>query len=148
MATSSRFSVDKRLMKLGGSLVVGVPNEVVEQWNLRKGDEVSITVDEGAIRIEPKQPTRVEDISEEMVAAYSKAVKGIQARVTLDEPASAIRLEFSGQNREAVKLLVYNLWRNLPVLLRLLGLGAVEETTKGERGKVKAREGAKCSHQS
>ena len=26
----SKFSVDKRLMKLGGSLVVAVPNEVVE----------------------------------------------------------------------------------------------------------------------
>ncbi len=148
MARGYRFSVDKRLMKLGGSLVVGVPNEVVEQWNLSKGDKVSITVDEGAIRIEPKQPTRVEEISEEMVAAYSRAVKGIQARVTLETQAPAIRMEFSGDNREAVNLLAYNLWRNLPLLLRLLGLGAVEETTKGEKKKAKAKKGARCNPQS
>lgn len=149
MVKGYRFSVDKRLMKLGGSLVVGVPNEVVEQWNLSKGDEVCITVDEGAIKIEPKQPTKVEEISEEMVAAYSRAVKGIEARVTLDSRASAIRMEFSGENKEAVSLLVYNLWRNLPVLLRLLGLGAVEGITKGqkeEKGRVK--KGAKCNRQS
>lgn len=77
----SKFTVDKRLMKLGGSLVVAVPNEVVEQWNLGKGDEVRISVEEGVLRIEPKQSTKIETISEEMVEAYSKAMKGIQAKV-------------------------------------------------------------------
>jgi len=123
----SKFSVDKRLMKLGGSLVVAVPNEVVEQWNLGKGDEVRISVEEGALRIEPKQSTKIETISEEMVEAYSKAMKGIQAKVTVDATNSAIHLEFSGESKEVIDLFVRNLSRNLPVFLRLLGLGSVEE---------------------
>jgi antitoxin component of MazEF toxin-antitoxin module len=123
----SKFSVDKRLMKLGGSLVVTVPNEVVEQWNLGKGDEVRISVEEGVLRIEPKQSTKIETISEEMVEAYSKAMKGIQAKVTVDAANSAIHLEFSGESKEVIDLFVRNLSRNLPVFLRLLGLGSVEE---------------------
>jgi len=123
----SKFSVDKRLMKLGGSLVVAVPNEVVEQWNLGKGDEVRISVEEGALRIEPKQSTKIETISEEMVEAYSKAMKGIQAKVTVDAANSTINLEFSGESKEVIDLFVRNLSRNLPVFLRLLGLGSVEE---------------------
>ena len=126
----SKFSVDKRLMKLGGSLVVAVPNEVVEQWNLGKGDEVRISVEEGALRIEPKQSTKIETISEEMVEAYSKAMKGIQAKVTVDAANSTINLEFSGESKEVIDLFVRNLSRNLPVFLRLLGLGSVEELPK------------------
>ena len=76
MAEMPKFSVDKRLLKSGGSLFVCVPNEVVQQWNLDKGDEVRISVLEGAIKIEPKQPTKVETISEETVEAYSKAIVG------------------------------------------------------------------------
>lgn len=123
----SQFSIDKRLMKVGGSLVVGVPNEVIEQWNLGKGDEVRVSVHEGAISIEPKQPTRTQTISEEAVKTYSKLMKGIQARVTMDTEASALHLEFSGENKEAVGIVVRNLWRNLPFLLSMLGLGSVEE---------------------
>jgi antitoxin component of MazEF toxin-antitoxin module len=128
----SKFSVDKRLMKLGGSLVVAVPNEVVEQWNLGKGDEVRISVQEGALRIEPKQSIKIETISEEMVEAYSKAMKGIQAKVTVDAENSTINLEFSGDSKEVIDLFVRNLSRNLPVFLRLLGLGSVEELPKTE----------------
>ena len=128
----SKFSVDKRLMKLGGSLVVAVPNEVVKQWNLGKGDEVRISVQEGALRIEPKQSTKIETISEEMVEAYSKAMKGIQAKVTVDAENSTINLEFSGESKEVIDLFVRNLSRNLPVFLRLLGLGSVEELPKTE----------------
>jgi len=126
----SKFSVDKRLMKLGGSLVVAVPNEVIEQWNLGKGDEVRISVEEGALRIEPKQSTKIETISEEMVEAYSKTMKGIQAKVTVDAANSVIHLEFSGDSKEVIDLFVRNLSRNLPVFLRLLGLGSVEELPK------------------
>lgn len=128
----SKFTVDKRLMKLGGSLVVAVPNEVVEQWNLGKGDEVRISVQEGALRIEPKQSIKIETISEEMVEAYSKAMKGIQAKVTVDAENSVIHLEFSGDSKEVIDLFVRNLSRNLPVFLRLLGLGSVEELPKTE----------------
>jgi len=122
-----QVSVERRLMKMGGSLVVSVPNEVVEQWNLKKGDEVRFTFQEGAMKIEPKGSTKVETIPEEMVEAYSKAMKGIQARVTRDAEALAIHLEFSGENKETTDLFVRNLWRNLPIFLRLLGLGTVEE---------------------
>jgi antitoxin component of MazEF toxin-antitoxin module len=128
----SKFTVDKRLMKLGGSLVVAVPNEVIEQWNLGKGDEVRISVEEGALRIEPKQSTKIETISEEMVEAYSKTMKGIQAKVTVDAENSTIHLEFSGESKEVIDLFVRNLSRNLPVFLRLLGLGSVEESPKTE----------------
>jgi len=32
-----RLSVDRRLMRMGGSLVVTIPNEAIEQWDLRQG---------------------------------------------------------------------------------------------------------------
>jgi len=128
---ASQFSADRRVMRLGGSLVVGIPSEVVEQWNLERGDEMRVSVEEGVIKIVPKQPTKVESISEEMIEAYSRAMKGIQARVTMDAESSAIHLEFSGEDKQAIDLFLHNLWRNLPVLLRLLGLGSVEESPDG-----------------
>ena len=115
---------------MGGSLVVSVPNEVVEQWNLKKGDEVRFTFQEGSMKIEPKGSTKVETIPEEMVEAYSKAMRDIQAKVTMDADALAIHLKFSGESEETTDLFVRNLWRNLPVLLRLLGLGSVEEVAE------------------
>jgi antitoxin component of MazEF toxin-antitoxin module len=125
---------DRRLIKIGGSLVVSVPNEVIEEWNLKKGDEVRVSVGEGGIRIEPKRPTKLHAVSEGSIEAYSKLMKGVEARVTMDSEASALHLEFSGENREAVRLLLYNLWRNLPFLLNMIGLGSVEGLTKpGER---------------
>ena len=136
MTEASKYSVSKKLMKSGGSLFVGVPNEIIEQWNLGKGDEVSLTVADGAIRIEPKQPTKMENISEEMVETYSKVMKGIQAKITLDAEGNALHLEFAGENQEAVKLLLHNLWRNLPALFSMLGVGSVEETGKNEPGKT------------
>ena len=138
MAETSNYSVSKKLMKSGGSLFVGVPNEVIEQWNLSKGDEVSLTVVDGAIRIEPKQPTRMENISEEMVETYSKVMKGIQAKITLDTEKNALHLEFSGENKQAVKLLVHNLWSNLPALFSMLGVGSIEESAKKPRKKAGA----------
>jgi antitoxin component of MazEF toxin-antitoxin module len=136
MAETSNYSVSKKLMKSGGSLFVGVPNEIIEQWNLSKGDEVNLTVVDGAIRIEPKQPTRMESISEEMVETYSKVMKGIQAKITLDTEKNALHLEFSGENKQAVKLLLHNLWSNLPALFSMLGVGSVEESAKKPRKKA------------
>ena len=138
MAKASKFSVSKKLMKSGGSLFVGVPNEIIEQWNLGKGDEVSLTVADGAIRIEPKQPTKMENISEEMVETYSKVMKGIQAKITLDTEKNALHLEFSGENKEAVKLLLHNLWSNLPALFSMLGVGSIEESAQKPRKKAGA----------
>lgn len=138
MAETSNYSVSKKLMKSGGSLFVGVPNEVIEQWNLSKGDEVSLSVTDGAIKIEPKQPTRMESISEEMVETYSKVMKDIQAKITLDTEKNALHLEFSGENKEAVKLLLHNLWSNLPALFSMLGVGSIEESAKKPRKKASA----------
>jgi antitoxin component of MazEF toxin-antitoxin module len=138
MAETSNYSVSKKLMKSGGSLFVGVPNEVIEQWNLSKGDEVRLSVTDGAIKIEPKQPTRMESISEEMVETYSKVMKGIQAKITLDTEKNALHLEFSGENKEAVKLLLHNLWSNLPALFSMLGVGSIEESAKKPRKKAGA----------
>lgn len=118
---------------MGGSLVVSVPNEVIEQWNLKKGDEVRFTFQGEALKIEPKGSTRVETIPEEMLEKYSGAMRGIQARVTMDADTPAIHLEFSGENKEMTDLFVRNLWRNLPIFLRLLGLGSVEEIAKGKK---------------
>lgn len=133
MVKASKFSVNKKLMKSGGSLFVGVPNEVIEQWNLGKGDEVCLSVADGAIRIEPKQPSKMESISEEMVETYSKVMKGIQAKITLDTEGNALHLEFSGENKDAVKLLLHNLWNNLPALFSMLGVGSIEESTEKPR---------------
>jgi antitoxin component of MazEF toxin-antitoxin module len=126
--------VDRRLIKMGGSLVVSVPTKAIEQWNLKKGDEVCVSVDEGAIKIEPKQTTRIQTISEEAVAQYSKLMKGIQAKVTMDSEASALHIEFRGENDEAVHTILHNLWRNLPFLLSMMGLGSVEEAGGGGGG--------------
>jgi len=133
MVKTSKFSVNKKLLKSGGSLFVGVPNEVIEQWNLGKGDEVCLSVADGAIRIEPRQPSKMESISEEMVETYSKVMKGIQAKITLDTEGNALHLEFSGENKDAVKLLLHNLWMNLPALFSMLGVGSIEENAKIHR---------------
>jgi len=138
MAGASKYSVNKKLLKSGGSLFVGVPNEIIEQWNLGKGDEVCLSVADGAIRIEPKQPSKMESISEEMVETYSKVMKGIQAKITLDTEKNALHLEFSGENKEAVKLLLHNLWSNLPALFSMLGVGSIEESAKKSRKKAGA----------
>jgi len=129
MAEAINFPLSKKLMKSGGSLYVSVPNEIIEQWNLGKGDEVSLTVVDGAMKIEPKQPTRLETISEEMVETYSKVMKGIQAKIVLDSEGNALHLEFTGENQDAIKLLLHNLWRNLPALFSMLGVGSIEESS-------------------
>lgn len=136
MTKSSRFTIKRRLMKSGGSLFVPVPNEVVEMWQMNKGDEVLINVVDGAIRMVPKQATRLENISDEMMATYSQVMRGIEAKITLDTENKALRLEFSGENEEAVKLLLYNLWRNLPALLGMLGVGSVEGKSVDEPKKT------------
>jgi len=141
MAETSKYSVSKKLMKSGGSLFVGVPNDVIEQWNLRKGDEVRLTVNGGVIQIQPNEPTQVENISEEMIETYATTMKGIQARVTRDAQAPAIHIEFAGENKKVLDLFVYNLWKNLPMMLRLLGLGSVEEMS-GVESKKPEREGS------
>jgi hypothetical protein len=55
--------------------------------------------------------------------------------VTKDTEAPAIHIDFSGENKKVLDLFVYNLWKNLPVMLRLLGLGSVEETSSGVKEK-------------
>ena len=132
----TEFTVNKRIMKSGHGLFVPVPNEVIDQWNLGKGDEVRISVANGAIRMEPKKPSKMETVSDEMVETYSKVMKGIRAKITLDTEGSALHLEFTGENKEAVKSLLHNLWRNLPALFGMLGVGSVEETEKGKPGKA------------
>ena len=136
MTETPKFTVNKRLMKSGHGLFVPIPNEVIEQWNLGKGDEMCLSVADGAIRIEPKQPTRMENISDEMVETYSKVMKGIQAKITLDVKKNALHLEFSGENKQAVKLLLNNLWTNLPALFSMLGVGKIEEGHKKPRKKT------------
>ena len=133
MAETSKYTISRKLLRSGNSLFVSVPSEVIEQWNLHKGDEVRLTVNGGTIQIQPNEPTQVENISEEMIETYATTMKGIQARVTKDTEAPAIHIEFSGENKKVLDLFVYNLWKNLPVMLRLLGLGSVEEMTGGEK---------------
>lgn len=140
MVGMPKFSVNKRLLKSGNGLYVALPSEVIEQWNLDKGDEVSVSVDEGAIKIMPKLPTKVESISEEMIEAYSTTMKGIQAKVTMDSENEAIHIGFSGENKRVINLFMQNLWHNLPVMLRLLGLGSVEEISGGESKKPEKEE--------
>jgi len=133
MAEPSKYTISRKLLRSGNSLFVSVPSEVIEQWNLHKGDEVRLTVNGGTIQIQPNEPTQVENISEEMIETYAATMKGIQARVTKDTEAPAIHIEFSGENKKVLDMFVYNLWKNLPVMLRLLGLGSVEEMTGGEK---------------
>ena len=131
MAETSKYTISRKLLRSGNSLFVSVPSEVIEQWNLHKGDEVRLTVNGGTIQIRPNEPTQVENISEEMIETYATTMKGIQARVTKDTEAPTIHIEFSGENKKVLDMFVYNLWKNLPVMLRLLGLGSVEETSRG-----------------
>jgi hypothetical protein len=80
----------------------------------------------------------MENISEEMVETYSKVMRGIQAKITLDTEKNALHLEFSSENKGAVKLLVHNLWSNLPALFNMLGVGSVEESAKKPHKKTSA----------
>ena len=123
--------VSRRLMKLGNSLVVGVPAEVVEQWSLDKGDEVRVTVIEEGIKVEPKEFTRTGILPAEKIEAYAKAVSGIKSKVSLIKE-DEILLKFSGGDKRAVRLFVRKLWQNLPVMLQLLGLGSVEDLPRSE----------------
>ncbi len=134
MVVEPGFVARKRLLKSGHGLYVALPSEVIEQWNLDKGDEVSVSVDENAIKIVPRRPEKIENISEEMIENYSAAMKAIQAKVTLDSERQAIHLEFSGRNRRVINLFMQNLWQSLPVILRLLGLGSVKEKEAGAKG--------------
>jgi antitoxin component of MazEF toxin-antitoxin module len=127
----TKVSIDKRVMKSGGSLYVCVPNEVVELWNLKRGDEVHLEVVDGALRIEPKRSTVIHTVSEHDVEAFSQAMKGIEVRVEMDTARRSIELQFSGQNTEAVDMLVSNLWRTLPGLLSILGV-SVTQQPRGE----------------
>jgi len=120
-----KLRLDRPLMKMGGSLVVTLPNEVIQEWNLGKGDEVTLEVLDGAVRIEPKQVTRMAPISEASLEEYSRVMKRIQARITMDPEATTLRIELLGEDRESVNTVLNNLWRNLPFLLSMLGLGSV-----------------------
>lgn len=122
----STTQLDRRLVRLGRSLVMTVPDEVVKRWHLGKGDQVRITVLEGEVRIEPKQPTKVKAISQEAIESYLKAAAGIQAKVSKTAD-NEIRLEFTGDNKEAVKFFVQKLWENLPLMFKLMGMGSTAE---------------------
>lgn len=128
--------VDRRLMKMGGSLVMAVPDEIVKQWNLEKGDQVRVTVLEDGVKVEPKQLFKVETVSPESIESYSKAMAGIQAEVIMSGD-NEISLKFSGANKDTVRVFVRKLWQNLPLMLRLMGLGSVDELPHGKERKRK-----------
>ncbi len=128
--------VDRRLMKMGGSLVMAVPDEMVKQWHLEKGDQVRVTVLEDGIRVEPKQLSKVETISQESLETYSKAMADIQAEVIMSAE-NEISLKFSGANKDTVRVFARRLWQNLPLMLRLMGLGSVDEIPHGKEKKRK-----------
>ena len=121
-----RVRLDKPLMKMGGSLVVTLPNEVIAEWNLAKGDHVTLDVLDGALRIEPKQTAKTVTISQASLEEYSKVMQGIEAKVIMDPEAATLRIELLGADRQSVSTVLNNLWRNLPFLLSMLGLGSVE----------------------
>ena len=128
--------VDRRLMKMGGSLVMAVPDEMVKQWNLEKGDQVRVTVLEDGVKVEPKQLFKVEAVSPESIESYSKAMAGIQAEVIMSAE-DEISLKFSGANKDTVRVFARKLWQNLPLMLRLMGLGSVDELPHGKGRKSK-----------
>jgi antitoxin component of MazEF toxin-antitoxin module len=127
VADVENLAMDKRLLKSGDSLYVCIPNEVAEMWNLKKGDEVHIEMAEGALKIEPKRPSVVQSISQEQLEALGRAMRSVEARVTMEPDRSALVLEFHGEDQESVRALLRNLWRNLPALLSMLGVRTTEE---------------------
>ena len=133
-----KLRLDRPLMKMGGSLVVTLPNEVIQEWNLGKGDAVTLEVLDGAVRIEPKQAAKMATISEASLEEYSRVMKGIQARITMDPEVATLRIELMGADRKSVSTVLNNLWRNLPFLLSMLGLGSVQAPEpRVRRGKVR-----------
>jgi hypothetical protein len=44
----------------------------------------------------------------------------------MDSESSALRIELLGKDKDAVNTVLNNLWRNLPFLLSMLGLGSIE----------------------
>ena len=128
--------VDRRLMKMGGSLVMALPDEMVKQWHLEKGDQVRVTVLEDGVKVEPKQLSKVEAVSPESIESYSKTMAGIQAAVIMSAD-DEISLKFSGANKDTVRVFARRLWQNLPLMLRLMGLGSVDEIPHGKEKKRK-----------
>lgn len=123
------FPQDKRLLKSGCSLYISIPYEVAESWNLKKGDEVKVDVVDGAIKIEPKQITKIHALKDEDLQVFSEAMKGIGFKVTVDTENLELNIKFSGENKEAMKTLVRNLGDNLPMFLSLLGIRSAQEIT-------------------
>lgn len=130
MVETPKYALHKRLMKSGGSLYVAIPSEVIQEWELKKGDAVSINVHDGMIQIEPKQPNKVANISPEAVEEYNRAMQGIQVKIIPDQKRNSLRLKFSGPDQEAITLLLNQIYQKLPMLFTLLGLGKVESEDK------------------
>jgi len=117
---------NRRILKSGHSLFVPLPSEAVKRWNLKKGDDINVAIEDESVKITPKLLTTIETISDDMIEAYASAVKGIQVKVTLlslDNENQAIQLEFSGKDKKVITLFAQTLWRILSMMLSELGSG-------------------------
>jgi len=73
----------RTLRKVGGSVMVPIPPEMLEEMSLEVGQDVLLSSEEGAIRVEPSAPRPSPDAVEFMarfMKKYDKAMSNLAHR--------------------------------------------------------------------
>jgi antitoxin component of MazEF toxin-antitoxin module len=73
----------RTLRKVGGSVMVPIPPEMLEEMSLRVGQDILLSSEDGAIRIEPTVPRPSPDAVEFMARftkKYDEAMRNLAKR--------------------------------------------------------------------
>ena len=116
------LDITRRVMQLGGSLLVTLPAAVVDAWGLEKGSEVRVEITPQAVRITPIQTAKLEQVEEADFARLINAMQEIEMKAWVEDDGAGVRIKFSGGSPEVVRSLSHNLVKFLPAALSVLGL--------------------------
>lgn len=75
--------VSRKLKKVGGSVMVAIPPEALEDLGLAAGSEVSISTEEGHLRLEAadrRPPRDIAGFVAEFMDDYDEALKNLARR--------------------------------------------------------------------
>lgn len=75
--------VNRKLKKVGGSVMVPIPPEALEELGLTAGSEISISTEDGYLRLESTGPRPPRDIAEfmaEFMDDYDEALRNLAQR--------------------------------------------------------------------
>lgn len=77
------MQVERRLRKVGGSVMVPIPPEMLEELRLRADQSVRLVSEDGAIRVEPATPrpsAEVVEFSYRFVDQYEDVLRELADR--------------------------------------------------------------------